>query len=213
MNSRESILNKLRQAQQPFVDVPPIETRRAMSLVADESPEALKQRFIAEAEKLNCQVWPVGDDEAAIEKILELVGDDKTLMHWDFDQIPLEALHPALEGAGISRSADRDAGVRCGLTGVDAALAATGSIVLSNGKGKSRRVSLLPPVHIAVVRSEQIVPHFEAWIQKHKDAGIKNFQATSNHVVISGASRTADIAMELVLGAHGPAELHCIVVK
>ncbi|MCA9912337.1 MAG: LUD domain-containing protein, partial [Anaerolineae bacterium] len=56
-----------------------------------------------------------------------------------------------------------------------------------------------------------ILPHFEAWIAQ-QGADAENFRQSGNHVVITGASRTADIGMELVLGAHGPADLHIIIL-
>ena len=40
---------------------------------------------------------------------------------------------------------------------------------------------------------------------------MKDLTDPSNVVLISGPSRTADIAMELILGMHGPKELHIIV--
>jgi hypothetical protein len=52
MSSRDSILKNLRQAQQPCADVPPIARRSDLSPAHDTSPEALKRRFIEEADKL-----------------------------------------------------------------------------------------------------------------------------------------------------------------
>jgi L-lactate dehydrogenase complex protein LldG len=102
--------------------------------------------------------------------------------------------------------------MRVGITGVDAALAATGSLVLAAGVGKHRVTSLLPPLHIAVVRASQIMPDLESWVAMQRAQGLDAFRRMSSVIVISGPSRTADIAMQLIMGMHGPAELHIILI-
>ena len=113
---------------------------------------------------------------------------------------------------GIEISSGRDASVKVGLTGADAALAATGSLVLLTGKGKPRLVSLLPPVHIAVITRQQIIPDLESLMTEFREKKPDVFQQNSSIMIISGPSRTADIAMQLILGMHGPRELHIIIL-
>lgn len=212
MSSRDNILKKLRQAQQPFKDIEPIEERLPMTPLGDKSIESLKPLFIEQAERLKCYVWQVNDDEEAIEKIIELIGNEKQFIGWDFSHIPIHGLEDALTTAGIHVGEHHNASINIGLTGVDAALASTGSIVIRSGVGKPRTASLLPYSHIAVVRDSDILPDLETWITHQQEKGLDQFRATSNTVIISGASRTADIAMELVLGAHGPADLHLVML-
>jgi L-lactate dehydrogenase complex protein LldG len=98
-----------------------------------------------------------------------------------------------------------------GLTGVDLALAETGSLVLCSGPGRPRSTSLLPPYHVAVfdrtvlVESLQQAGVFlEAWHARGTSGGVINF--------ITGPSRTADIELTLTRGVHGPKEVHAIFV-
>jgi L-lactate dehydrogenase complex protein LldG len=115
--------------------------------------------------------------------------------------------------AGFERVSANDPHVEVGITGVDAALAATGSLVLMSGPDQPRAVSLLPTTHLAIVREEQILPHFEAWVTAQRAAGFDAFRQTSNVIVISGPSRTADIGMELILGAHGPMAVQIVLIS
>lgn len=103
-----------------------------------------------------------------------------------------------------------DPSVRVGLSGAPAALAATGSLVLASDTGQYRNASLLPPVHIVIVTTSQIIPDFESWIAEQRANQLDHFRRSSNIVLISGPSKTADIAMELILGMHGPVELHVV---
>ncbi len=144
--------------------------------------------------------------------LLALLGEDRRLLSWDLAHIPLPGLQAALDHAGIEIAAPEDASVRVGLTGADAALAATGSVILSSGPGKPRTVSLLPDVHIVVITAGQIVPNLETWAADRRAQGLDDFRQTSSVMIISGPSRTADIAMQLVLGAHGPAALHILIL-
>lgn len=207
MSSRERILKRLRDAQTPFADIAPIAEHQLVTPIAD--TQNLEELFIQQAKALGIKTLVSPDEEAAIDYILGVLGGDKRLLAWDLAEIPLKALGAALEKAKIEIADPRSDGVRLGLTGVDAALAATASIVVSAKAGHYRATSLLPFVHIAVLKSSQILPHFEAWIAQTK----ADFRKTGNHIVITGPSRTADIAMELVMGAHGPAELHLIILN
>jgi len=72
-------------------------------------------------------------------------------------------------------------------------------------------VSLLPLVHIAVLQAGRIVPTFEAWVEGWRAAGLA-FGAASTLMVVSGPSRTGDIANIPVRGVHGPGVVHVIIV-
>ncbi len=211
MSSREQILTRLRSREKPFPQVLPLAPYQPMTpLVEDEA--GLLDRFISEAEDLNAITYQPAGEAQAVQIILDILGEDKTVLAWDWQSIPLSTLPAALEVAHISLAPPQDPGVRVGISGASAALAATGSLVLCSGKGRYRATSLLPPVHIAVITRQQIVANLEVWIQQQRAAGLSAFQQISKVVIISGPSRTADIAMELILGMHGPGELHILIL-
>jgi L-lactate dehydrogenase complex protein LldG len=100
-----------------------------------------------------------------------------------------------------------------GLSGVDCAIAATGTLVLSALPGQMRSVSLLPPVHVAVVRRAQIVATMADYLGL-LSADSPNLQQrlTSCVSFITGPSRTGDIELSLTVGVHGPGELHLVIL-
>ena len=212
MDSRSKILNRLRGERRPFDDVPPVTEPRPMVPVEDQSPEALLTRFVSEAGKLESVVTRFSDPQRAIEHVLQLIAPDKAIQAWDTDHIPLPDLAQALKDAGIEISPG-DAAVRVGLTGAAAALAGTGSLVLMVGPGRPRQASLVPPVHIAVITAGQIVANLETWAASHRRNDFQAFRNASNTVVISGPSRTGDIANIPVKGVHGPGTTHIILLQ
>lgn len=96
------------------------------------------------------------------------------------------------------------------LSGCAVAIALTGTIVLDGGAGQGRRVlTLVPDLHICVVRAHQIVagiPEALAELAEAVDAG----RALT---FISGPSATSDIELERVEGVHGPRRLEVIVAS
>lgn len=101
-------------------------------------------------------------------------------------------------------------GVDAGLTAVHAAIAETGSLVCGSMPG--RGLSLVPPVHIAVVRRSQILPDLvDYWALYSGESPVH--QLPSNLVFITGPSKTADIEGVLITGVHGPREVHIVLVE
>jgi len=97
-----------------------------------------------------------------------------------------------------------------GMTMAQAAIAETGTLVLAAERERHRLVSLLPPVHIAIVYSRDIVDTIgDALTQLRGDATGMSRAIT----FITGPSRTADIELTLTVGVHGPKELHVIVIE
>lgn len=205
--TKDTILNKLRSVREPF-NMPPAEASPRVVPPFDATPAGLQSRFVKEAEELGCYVY-VCDAEGAKAQIQELIGDDNRVLSWDASHIPLADLHEALAESGVHIADHNDGEVRVGITGVDVGLAATGSLVLCSGTGKFRTTSLLPDVHIAILTVNQLVADFEAWIESQSN---ESFVESSNIVVVSGPSKTADIAQELIKGAHGPREVHIVLL-
>ncbi len=208
--SRERILSNLRAARQPFAGIDPEGSPLPVVPQDDTSPGALLGRFLASAEKLACQLYQPPSPQQALDVVAGLLGEGPALA-WDVNHIPLPGLEEVLKPRML-RPGQPQSDAQGGLTGADAALAATGSLVLVSGSGRPRAASLLPPVHVAVLERARIVPDLESWFALQRQAGLDRWRAASHAIVISGPSRTADIAMTLIMGMHGPAELHIVIV-
>jgi L-lactate utilization protein LutC len=227
-SSRERILNRLRAAGESFPDAPP---RPAAYLpvtrLDDATPAGLLARFTAEAERLSCQVSVVDGDDAARACVLDILraGEVTHLLAWDFAHIPVSDLQAAVRAAGIAVTfpdvrdefrAETLAHIepaQAGLTGADAAAAATGTLVVSSGPGRGRIPTILPPLHVVVIEQRQLVPRIEDWVAGERAAGLAGIRASANLCIISGPSRTADIEKNLVLGMHGPGALHIVIKR
>ncbi len=79
--------------------------------------------------------------------------------------------------------------------------------MVQSGRGKSRLVSLLPPVHIAVLTTDQITTDLFTWVETMRPA-----EMPANLVFISGPSKTADIEQTLAIGVHGPKRFVVVLV-
>lgn len=101
-----------------------------------------------------------------------------------------------------------------GVSGVDYALADTGTLVLLARKGQARSISLLPPVHIAVMRPEQLISGLsDLFPLLRGEAEAEGRDLSSAITFITGPSRTADIELTLVVGVHGPQQLHVVLLE
>jgi L-lactate dehydrogenase complex protein LldG len=101
--------------------------------------------------------------------------------------------------------------IAVGITGVDYALAETGTLVLASGNSRGRGLSLAPRHHIALLPRARILPSLDQFLDRYSE-GEEFLSQGSAVTFISGASRTADIELNLVLGAHGPKELSVITL-
>lgn len=211
-SSRESILQKLRSAAKPFPHIDPPDRYIPVNPLAGTDRNALKARFVQEAEALSCHVYEPQSGAEAARVVFDILGDDARVVGWDMERIPFPPLASALQDGGVTVVDPGDPTVRVGITGAGAALAATGSVVLSTGLGGYRGPSLLPDVHIVFITNDQILPNMESWMSLQRQDNLQSFRESSNIVVISGPSRTADIAMELILGMHGPRSVHIIIL-
>jgi L-lactate dehydrogenase complex protein LldG len=99
--------------------------------------------------------------------------------------------------------------VAAGITSTMGGIAETGALILWSSKEEPRLMSLVPPIHIAILRADKIYNSLLEVMQK------ENWSANmpTNAFLISGPSKTADIELILAFGVHGPKELIVLVVE
>jgi len=199
--------------------------------LAERWPVAL-ERFRREFEQVGGVFYRV-PTLAEVPEVVAAIARDRSarrLVSWHPETLGGD-LGPALTARGLSpvsmppgeiaNEAERGrlrqliAAAELGLTGVDLAIAETGTLVLRSGAGRPPSTSLLPPYHVAVfdrvalVESlAQVGVFLELW---HADgeAGARGAAIS----FITGPSRTADIELTLTRGVHGPKEVHAIFVE
>jgi L-lactate dehydrogenase complex protein LldG len=98
-----------------------------------------------------------------------------------------------------------------GISSADFAIAETGTLAVCSQPGQERVVSLIAPVHVAIVASDQILPDLFDLFAKLVEAGWERLP--SNLALISGPSKTGDIELELTTGIHGPGKWHVLIVR
>ena len=186
----------------------------------------LLARFEAELKRAGGHFYSAASAGAACEYVRKLASSEvNTIVGWDSELIRESALAESLKQVGVAFIPDAgqlpsaefirkatQAGV--GITAVDYALADTGTLVMMTGPGRARAVSLLPPIHVALVKPEQVISGLaDLFVLLKAEKGFSSLNVSSALTFITGPSRTADIELTLVVGVHGPQQLHVILLN
>ncbi|HDZ39781.1 MAG TPA: lactate utilization protein [Marinobacter sp.] len=99
--------------------------------------------------------------------------------------------------------------VDAAITSTRGGIAETGTLILWPTPDEPRLMSLVPPIHIAVLEASEIYTTFhEAMLAQNWASGMP-----TNALLVSGPSKTADIEQTLAYGVHGPKELIILVIE
>ncbi len=130
----------------------------------------------------------VGSDAPLVQRILAGVGNDIVI--------------DRLERLSRDELFACDAGVTTAQWGI----ADTGTLVLESARERSRLLSLVPPIHVAVLSMRCIC-------ESLGDALARVSVASHAITFITGPSRTSDIELTLVVGVHGPQTVHVLLME
>jgi L-lactate dehydrogenase complex protein LldG len=211
-------------------ELPALETQAeaVRERIAWETPELLDQ-IEATAGLRGWNVHRCGGGEEVLDYVVSLVrrlGATSVARSQQpvFDTLPVDA---AIAGAGglcwpavydgpSSRTDVRQrlAESGMGITGADYAIAETGSVIVLPRRGLSRLVSVVPPVHVAIVRPADILGTLDDLFTLRRLEYVRNGGEMGSYLnFITGPSRTADIEQTIVVGVHGPREVHMVLLN
>ena len=98
-----------------------------------------------------------------------------------------------------------------GLSEAQYGIAETGTLCLVSDREHNREVSLVPPVHVAVLHADAVLPHLGDALEATR--GSAHGEPPPLITFVTGPSRTADIELSLVIGVHGPEALHVLLIE
>lgn len=223
MSARDKIYAALRQGTKSLGEqgaplALPVDLYR--NIAADESPARLLDIFIERLTSTGGEALPLvarQDAASAIRAFIEkegaasIIADDEVAVLLG---LPADAITPEFmrrDGRSIPLTPASAAGkddsfaAALGITMAQMAVAETGTVVIHYGPGRARLASLSPPLHLAVLPVERLVPDLI-------DAA-GDFGEGSGAVWITGPSKTADIGGILVRGIHGPGRIVVLPIK
>ena len=184
-------------------------------------PQDLVMLFRERAQKVDAVVHGPMSAHGVPKTVVGIASGHQAGSFMSWDSLPAPGVVSSLAASGLDRVAhdvpahgrtehqlgyyDLDLGV----TGAQAGLAESGSIVLSHGEGRPRMASLAPGVHVALLDIELLHRTLAHWAAQRPELVAE----TSNLVVVTGPSRTGDIEQQLNLGVHGPRAVHVVLIK
>jgi L-lactate dehydrogenase complex protein LldG len=224
MNARERMLGRLRAAAPTQLSGDDLkrldghidlhyDSRRVASPTPAlvEAMQAALTASHAEVFRATERTWP-----ALIAQRLQQAGVKHLLL--DTSRAEGAALQQALPHSVATRNYDQPIEhwkaelfdtIDAGFTVARSGLASTGTLIVAPDAGSPRTMSLVPPLHIALVYAHTL--HADL----HDAMRAERWQAgmPTNLVMISGPSKTSDIQQTLAYGAHGPRELWVVIVE
>jgi L-lactate utilization protein LutC len=211
VNPRDTILQSVRQhlGRAPGAPVPappPVPLLGSLDL---DAPARLRQ-FGERLQAVGGHLY-LGFDDGGLAAVQQLLAfyQPRSIARSDAPAVAALHAHASLRSLPWLRpDADRDElfAADVGVTTAQWAIAETGTLVLDMAQERHRLASLLPPVHVALLPRARILCNLGEAL---KTLG-RPLPPTVT--LITGPSRTADIELQLVVGVHGPRELHVVVV-
>jgi L-lactate dehydrogenase complex protein LldG len=215
MSARDNILKRLRERTDGPLTAP--DSDFAVVTGRGWSAQERLERFERLITSVHGEVIHVaqGNWTASLVELLQAKGIRRLALGREHP-IAAEARAALAEGEVTLIDADRDVetwqhaqfhDTDAGLTSTRGGIAETGSLWLWPTPDEPRLISLVPPIHIAVLDADTLEDTFFDVIEAHGWAG----GMPTNALLISGPSKTADIEQTLAYGVHGPRELIVLV--
>jgi L-lactate dehydrogenase complex protein LldG len=219
--ARAAILARLRAAAPPdAVDAPDLDGYYAIT--APPGGDARVERFMTQARGWRAEVIVTDDagwtralaDVLAAKGVRRLLAGRGTTICADLSGAASSSTGPAVELCWYDQSMEtfKDAlfsTVDAGITTTLGGIAETGSLIIWPDANEPRTLSLVPPLHIAVLRASTLHATLYAALRTQHWAE----RLPTNALLVTGPSKTADIQRLLVYGAHGPKELVILLLR
>jgi L-lactate dehydrogenase complex protein LldG len=213
----EAIRHRTRRGQYKPTNAPDSVWTPGVDRPKREEIEDPPARFVEELEALGGHGRRAESLEEARDYVLNLAREREAelLVRWDVEYLEELGADEPLREAGVEVtlwqefSDLREIAGRAdiGLSTAVWAIAETGSLVLEHGPGRGRSVTLLPPTYIAILPADRVLRTVPEAIQKYTGNTLP-----ANVCFHTGPSRSGDIEMSLVVGMHGPGDVHVILV-
>ena len=194
----------------------------------------LLERMVQIGKSLNIAVTAAQSTASVTESIQKIAtsgdaewGDQKSVVAWNHPlinrlelpasldpiKIPIHTPQTPTDNSETNLFRTQSETALIGITSADFGVAETATLTMKTRQGQPLYVSLLPSIHIAVIRLDQILANLKElytvlkWDPDQQAEGI-----TNTMTFITGPSKTADIEATMVHGAHGPREVHIFVM-
>jgi L-lactate dehydrogenase complex protein LldG len=197
LSARENILARVRSAIGRREGQPPAAIPEPRLRIQEATLDERIAQFTAALEKLAGKVHVAASTTDAADYVRSVVAG----------RLAIATNAEAVRECGIDYPPAGVSKAEVGITSADWGLADTGTLVV-RAASEPRLFSLLPPVHVAVLRRERLLTGLDELLTKVPLPA----HDTSSMVLITGPSRTADIEQILVRGVHGPGELHAVLL-
>ncbi len=211
--AREEMLGKVRAALKRTADsaVAPIQVTARIAPRKTGDAEAELALFFSEVEKLSGRTKRLENKADLTAALRELVAAEsiKKATVWQTAEMKEWAVEDTLRSIGveiISPYAPKREVAECdlGVTGADFVLPETGTLTLRSSIEQPRSVSLLPRVHLALIRSTCLRADLHQVLEEARD--------DDYFIFITGPSRTSDIELTVTVGVHGPKMLYVMLL-
>lgn len=205
-NARQEILTAVREAVR---DAPAVPAQSPQSTLPPTDRAAMLDRFAELVADYRATVVRCRSQEVSVHVLSVLRDARHVLMPEGLPEALVASVRDRLGDEGVSAGDVVDGeleGFEAVVTLCAAGIAATGTVVLDHGDGQGRRaLTLLPDLHVCIVRSGQVVPDVP-------DA-VRRLDPLRPQTWISGPSATSDIELSRVEGVHGPRTLVVLLVE
>ncbi len=163
--------------------------------------EGKTEKFIDELKRVDALVFLISESD--LNKELKRFLKDRNIreVYLKNDRVSF-----SLDLGDIKISPVFKEGIAAGITEINYGIAYSGGLVELARDAEDKLPSLLPDIHIALIREKNIVDDFEDVFERLK-------RPFPDITIIVGPSKTADIEKILVKGAHGPRELAVFIVR